>query len=452
MPDDEETKCAVLVGLGEAQRQAGDSAYRRTLLDAAATAHALGHDQLLIRAALANNRGFYSAIGTVDAERVETVRRALVVAPPDSPERARLLAILALELTFAEDFDNRLALVHEAVEVARRSGDQRTIADVLARTHEAIAVPSTIADRLQWTAEACDIARALRDPALEWLANTVNMVSGLDAGDLAIVDRGLGAATSAAEKLGQPHPEWETRYHSSWRAMLAGDTAVAEQLASSAFEVGTESGEPDALLIFGLQLIAIRWQQGRLAEMLPLIREGADDAPGVPGYHALCAWACAETGEIDEARVGVADGARVGFEPPYDGNWLVGQAFWAGAASRVGGVDTRGLVSRLQPYSSQDREPARGALRRSRRIPRTPRARSSRPRRGRALRHGSLGDSHQFGGPVLRRVRITGSGAGVDRPGERRAPPERRRPAHYRDLDCERARVRRRWSARRVHL
>ena len=443
MADDEETKCAVLVGLGEAQRQAGDAAYRRTLLDAAATAHALGDDQLLIRAALANNRGFYSAIGTVDAERVETVRRALVVAPPDSPERARLLAILALELTFAEDFDNRLALVHEAVAVARSSGDQRTIADVLARTHEAIAVPSTIADRLQWTAEACDIARALRDPALEWLANTVNMVSGLDAGDLAIVDRGLGAATSAAEKLGQPHPEWETRYHSSWRAMLAGDTALAEQLASSALDVGTESGEPDALLIFGVQLIAIRWQQGRLAEMLPLIKQGADDAPGVPGYRALYAWACAETGEIDDR---ACRGGR------RSTRWFRA-AVRRYVARRPGVLGRRGISRRRSGHPAAritsaavlvpDREPARGALRRSRRIPRTSRVRSSRPRRGRTARHRRLGHSPQLGGAVLRRVLITGSGAGVDRPGGRRESPEGRRPARHRDLDCERARVRR---------
>ncbi|HEX4466322.1 MAG TPA: AAA family ATPase, partial [Solirubrobacteraceae bacterium] len=59
-------RCDLLIGLGEAQRQTADPEHRRTLLDAAALAQDLGDADRLCSAALANNRGWTSQIGTVD--------------------------------------------------------------------------------------------------------------------------------------------------------------------------------------------------------------------------------------------------------------------------------------------------------------------------------------------------------------------------------------------------
>ena len=70
-------RCRCLIGLGVAQRQVGDAAFRETLLEAARLAERLGDRDLLVDACLANFRGFSSASGTVDAERVAMLEAAL---------------------------------------------------------------------------------------------------------------------------------------------------------------------------------------------------------------------------------------------------------------------------------------------------------------------------------------------------------------------------------------
>ncbi len=73
------------IGLGTAQRQTGDPAFRDTLLDAARQAAELGDTERLVAAALANDRGFYSAVGATDVEKVEILEQALDCSPPTTP-------------------------------------------------------------------------------------------------------------------------------------------------------------------------------------------------------------------------------------------------------------------------------------------------------------------------------------------------------------------------------
>ena len=65
------------IGLGTAQRQVGAGEYRATLLEAAAEAERLGATDRVVAAALANSRGFFSAVGGVDHERIGQLERAL---------------------------------------------------------------------------------------------------------------------------------------------------------------------------------------------------------------------------------------------------------------------------------------------------------------------------------------------------------------------------------------
>src|SRR5205814_1288473 len=61
--DDAAARCDLLIGLGEAQRQVGEPAFRETLLEAAHVADRAGDADRMARAALANNRGYVSTFG-----------------------------------------------------------------------------------------------------------------------------------------------------------------------------------------------------------------------------------------------------------------------------------------------------------------------------------------------------------------------------------------------------
>ena len=141
-------RCEALIGLGEAQRQTGVAAHRETLLEAARIASDLHDAELAARAALANNRGWTSRFGNVDVDRVAAIERALELDDPPQPDRrARLLSLLAMELTFAPDHARRWALADEAIALARQAGDPRTLAAVLDGSCYAIWAPDTLAKR-----------------------------------------------------------------------------------------------------------------------------------------------------------------------------------------------------------------------------------------------------------------------------------------------------------------
>ena len=119
------------IGIGTAQRQSGDAAFRETLLDAARRAADVGDTARLVAAALANNRGMFSNAATVDGERVAILELALDRLPTDDPDRALVLSTLCAELTYDDSLERRQALADEALAIARSTGDDATTVRVL---------------------------------------------------------------------------------------------------------------------------------------------------------------------------------------------------------------------------------------------------------------------------------------------------------------------------------
>lgn len=142
------------IGLGTAQRQTGDPAFRETLLGAARRAGELGDTDRLVAAALATDRGYYSSAGVIDTEQVAILEMALDVIPDEHPDRAFLLAQLCSELAFGTALERRQALADEAVAIAEASGDDVVIARVLNHVCFPLFTPHLLAQVWARTAEA----------------------------------------------------------------------------------------------------------------------------------------------------------------------------------------------------------------------------------------------------------------------------------------------------------
>ena len=78
--------------------------------------------------------------------------------------RARLLAVLACELTWHPDHARRIATANEAVTVARSPGDPTTLLFAILRPGGALMVPETSEQRVQLFREAADLATRINDP------------------------------------------------------------------------------------------------------------------------------------------------------------------------------------------------------------------------------------------------------------------------------------------------
>jgi hypothetical protein len=334
--EDPSERCELLARLGEAQRNAGEPAFRETLLRAAQSAQRLGDTDRLVRAALANNRGWVSTSGAVDCERVAVLEAALdALGGDDSPARASLLALLAAELLFAGDRVRRLALSDEALAMARRVGDAATLAYVLNVRGHAIWEPSTLPERLANTAEHLAVTARLTNPRARWYALATRLQPCMEAGDIAEVDRCLAAVWRLTLDLGQPHLAWAGTLDRAWRALLASNLAEAEGLATEAFEVGKTCGQGDAFTYFAAQLLAIRWTQGRLGELVPMLEQAVSEAPGIPAFRALLALAYVEDRRADDARPLLAAAAGRFADLPVDMTWTSGMTAWAEVAARL---------------------------------------------------------------------------------------------------------------------
>jgi tetratricopeptide (TPR) repeat protein len=338
------------IGMGTAQRQIGDPAYRDTLLDASRQAADLGDAERLVTAALANNRGWVSEPGVVDADKVEILELALDRVSADDPDRALVLITLAQELQFGGTLDRREALAHEAVVIARSSGDDPT----MVRVFNSVSFSAPLSQALVWSADALVGAERIGDPVLLFLVADGRLSAASRAGDIDEVDRCLEIMGSTVEKLGQPTLNWRLMHVRAARAQIAGDPERAEELATEAFQIGTDGGEPDAALIFGSQMAVVTYERGTMGELVPSIKEAVAENPGLPVLVAALAMAYAEGDETDHAHHLLEEFAATGFHLPMNSAWLTGMVTYGGAAIEC--RDPRfalPLFDRLAPWADE---------------------------------------------------------------------------------------------------
>ena len=294
--------CDLLTGLGVALRYTNQERSRECLLGAARLADRLGEVDRLVAAALANNRGFVSQVGGFDRERAAMLRRAGERLDGSGPESALVLAQLALELTFTDEVDRRRWLAESALVAARRSGDRRVLAQVLVRCLIARWDPDNAAERIAMAAESIEIEAELDRPlelfhALHWQA-----VAQLEICEVEAATRSLREQERIAGRTGDTTARWLCEWAESLHLSLRGKLEEAEARAQRAVERARHSAQPDALVPYISQLCSIRWQEGRMGELAPLLAQALSQYPGIPGFRSLVALSNAEAGELDFAR------------------------------------------------------------------------------------------------------------------------------------------------------
>jgi class 3 adenylate cyclase len=322
--------CDLRVGLGLAQRQAGVAAFRETFLDAAQRARELGATDRLVQAALANNRGWFSASGVIDSDKVAVLEAALsALADDDSPERALTLATLCTELSFGP-LEQRRALADDAKAMARRLEDPATLIRVLGLLNNPLQIPSALDERMADAREALALAEAMGDPEALYHAGSNSQINAMQAGDFELAARCLDSLRTLSERLRQPTLMWMTAFKEAGEALMVGDPERAEQLATAALQMGTDSGQPDAFAIYGSQLMYVRNQQGRLGELVSLINQVVIENPGLPAFRPILASAHLEAGN-DATALELLDSATAdGFASlPLDFVWMMGITFYA---------------------------------------------------------------------------------------------------------------------------
>jgi class 3 adenylate cyclase len=348
----------LLIGRGEAQRRAGDSGYRETLLDAAHLAEELGDAPALVRAALANTLGYLWTAFAVDNDRIEVLESAIAAAGDNDPAlRARLLATLGLELTWQPDPTRRVALSEEALRIARTVDDPATLAHVLLGRDYTTCDPGNVAERFDATSELLAIADRLGDPVMASRALSLRFKAAMELPDVADAERSLVRNEALVADLGQPDLTFFVLHHRATLAFLRGDRE-AEQTHSAAEELGRSIAGSEilsALKIFSAgRTFWPRIAQGRAGEIEDAFRLMADQASG-PFFRSIYATILAETGQIEAAARLFEGFASEDFVyPRQNAAWVMYEAECAYLCARLGRADCAPRLRLiLEPYGDQ---------------------------------------------------------------------------------------------------
>ncbi|HEY5638420.1 MAG TPA: protein kinase, partial [Dehalococcoidia bacterium] len=156
---EEERRCEFLLAMGEAQNRAGDrDNAKETFLRAADIARSLKDSESLARAAL-GFAGWFGKWGVVDERVIGLLEEALTaLSEEDSALRALLLSRQAVELWSAGSSTRAEAPSRQSVEMARRVGDPKALADALNNWHIVFSGPQHIEDRLAGASEIVQLA------------------------------------------------------------------------------------------------------------------------------------------------------------------------------------------------------------------------------------------------------------------------------------------------------
>ncbi len=346
-------RCDTLIRLGVAQRLSAIPAFRETLLEAGRLAQRRSDTERLVASALANNRGFQSSAGAIDSERISLLHAALdAVGDQSPPERARLLALLAIESFYATEVDVN-ALLEEALDLTADRADVASRLFVL-RAAQIWFPPHNLQRREALLQEEATLV-AQADPLRRaWYESERSQVA-YQLGDASRIRDHLGHWHVAVEQIGDPAVVWAKKFADAMVAMLWDELAEAERMVEESLQFGLDAGQPDAFAIYAAQLAALRRMQGREAEICDIVAEVAEANPGIPGFRAALADLYAQADRPDDARAILDDFCAAGLHRiRVDFVWGALMAALAKAASIVGHAETAAQLGPLvEPFRAQ---------------------------------------------------------------------------------------------------
>jgi len=349
---DDARRIEILLALGAVRWRGGEPGAREAFIEAADLARRRGAEQPIVEAALGVGGRFY-APGRLDPEYVALLKEAIaVVSPHEQAVRARLLARLAEALAVDTPGEEPEELSGQAVQTARRSGDDAATVAALLSRHAALLHVRHLDERLAVGQEA--LAMAKRSGLFESAALTCHWLIHdlMEAGELDGARRLHAELATLSRKLHQPLYEHSTL---AWRgvlAQIAGRFEKTERLAWAGLRLAERAGTPDALANFTAQLLAIRREQGRLPELLDTLERLVAEGSAVLPWSTFLPLAYLQAGADQRAREALAVAAGEGFAAIPQRLFFLPAVAWlseAAAELRDEAMCTR-LLSMLAPH------------------------------------------------------------------------------------------------------
>ena len=363
-PAEEAQRFSLLLVLGQAQQYAGKFLEsQETLLCGAEVAKSLGSTESLARAALELEYTTYLG-GLPELPVVRLLEEALQrLGVEDNPLAPKVLSSLSRALGLTGQKRKAMVYAQQAVEMAGRFSDPGLVADSLLGMLLALMGPEHAAQRLHLAKEILDLAKASNDTLLVcnahwWLGHCL-----LESGEVVAADAEVEAHRRHGEEANEPFVVSLNRMFRAMRALMLGRFEDSERLAQEAFAAGQTVQNESAAGILGLQMFALRREQGRLKELEAAVRFFVQQESAESVSRPNIAVIYAELGMTLEARVEFDLLAQHDFaDVARDSLWMGTMTYLADVCTFLGDrarADT--LYQILAPFAGQNVVVANGA-------------------------------------------------------------------------------------------
>ena len=350
---DEGLRCSLLLSLGGAEAKSARVADARDAFERAAdSARRLDDADSLVGAAI--GIAMMSDAGRLDEKLLALLDESLEwIGPERTARRAALLSAKSAEMYWVDnDLTESTRLVDEAIEIAREVDAPASLAAALQRKIFIPAGPNAPRERLRLADEILELGEATGNREAVLRAHGYRLWQFLELADMEAVDRELSVYARLADELRMPEHSWLTIALRGMRTLLDGDIDGAERLAGEARRAGQRAEQPVAEQFYGIQMTQIRSLQGRAGELLPAVRELAEQFPGIPAWRGGVITLAARSGDVELARRELERFAGDDFSAiPRDVNWSAAMSLLGEAIALIGDVDrAQRAYDELLPY------------------------------------------------------------------------------------------------------
>jgi tetratricopeptide (TPR) repeat protein len=274
----------------------------------------------------------------------------------DNTLRCRVLSHLGRAMFKLGAFDRATALMRDATDLARRLGDRRALSEALDCAHIATVGQPWAAQQFPARRASLDEMMAIVEevsgdsPGLLLRSLALAMTAHLEMGDLEKREAGIAQYGALRQKAGL-ELSWVINSFSAMEAILHGDFSAAERFAEAALKAPVDVDDQVVTGVYGTQMFTIRREQGRLAEVAPLLRrfvaEKTRDSVWRPGFALITA----DLGFIQAAQKTFGEIAAERFNVPVDAKRNVTLSYLAEVCTRLAdGERARQLYELLWPY------------------------------------------------------------------------------------------------------
>jgi DNA-binding CsgD family transcriptional regulator len=333
--DDPRKRAEVLLEIGAVGHRAGRAFEAfNALRSAAEIARSLDDAELFARAAIGYEDASWRP-GALNPDSVDLLEEATGALGEEPSElRVRLLSGLARALDM-QGKQERAAIVRaSAISLARGMDDRAGLASVLTRSYWSRG-SSSLEEILTMLAEAKAIGEELGDTEIQAEAISWTVPAQVGLADIDSARMTNLRLLEIAQMTAQPFYLHVAEHYGSAIALSDGLLGAAEAMAHRSEEAGRLLTGREATGTYGIQMFSLRREQGRLAELAPVIRvlAGGDRERGSwrPGFAALLA----ELGMEAEARRELDLIAAERLEPFRETLWLASLTYLADACVAI---------------------------------------------------------------------------------------------------------------------